>query len=120
MNERDEADEFTKMYGELFRSLPDTAGVEIPRGKAGDALLESPLFKNQQRDLFKSAQWMDEDGLVGRAFSASYAPKENPRKDRFEKSLRTLFHAFAEQIDPDSPKLLQMHLATSIYTGQRA
>jgi ubiquinone/menaquinone biosynthesis C-methylase UbiE len=118
-NERDEADPFTQMYGDLFRSLPDTAGVEVPRGKAGDALLQSILFQHAQRDLFMSNQLMDEDGLVGRAFSASYAPKDEPRKGRFEKSLRTLFHAFAEPVQPNGQRLVRLHYATSVYTAQR-
>jgi SAM-dependent methyltransferase len=118
-NERDESDEFTRRYGEIFRTLPDTAGVEIPRGKAGNALLESNLFENSHRDLFTSSQLLDEDGLIGRAFSASYAPKENPQKENFEKSLRALFQTYAKQASSTSPALVRLHYATSVYTAQR-
>ncbi|MBS1998107.1 MAG: class I SAM-dependent methyltransferase [Cyanobacteria bacterium SZAS LIN-2] len=120
-NERDENDPFTQMYGDLFRTLPETEAVEMPRGKAGNALLESDLFENRQRDLFISSQILDEDGLVGRAFSASYAPKDEPRRSRFEASLRTLFHAFAESdgSQDGKPAVVTMHYATSIYTGRR-
>jgi len=121
-NERDENDEFTHMYGDLFRTVPETEQVEMPRGKAGNALLESTLFEDRQRDLFVFSQVLDEDGLVGRAFSASYAPKENPLKARFEASLRTLFHAYAEQSqDPNQPGYtVKLHYATSIYSARRS
>jgi len=123
-NERDESDEFTKMYGDLFRSIPETEQVEVPRGKAGNALLESSLFEDRQRDLFVSSQILDEDGVVGRAFSASYAPKDSPRRERFEASLRTLFNAYAEPHYGHLPEIadgaraVTMHYATSIYTAR--
>jgi SAM-dependent methyltransferase len=118
-NERDESDQFTHKYGDLFRSVRETAGVEGPRGKAGNALLESPLFEQRQRDLFISSQSLDEEGLVGRAFSASYAPKENPERARFEKALRALFGEYA-QTRPGAPPEVTIHYATSVYTGQRS
>jgi len=117
-NERDENDEFTAMYGDLFRTIPETEQVEMPRGQAGNALLESSLFVERQRDLFVFSQVLDEEGLVGRAFSASYAPKENPRRARFEASLRTLFHAYAEKAD-SAISTVTLHYATSIYTARR-
>ncbi|MBU6452638.1 MAG: class I SAM-dependent methyltransferase [Cyanobacteria bacterium REEB67] len=118
-NERDESDKFTAEYGALFRTLPDTAGVEIPRGKAGNALLESNLFEHQQRDLFISSQLLDEEGLIGRAFSASYAPKHGLEKKKFEHDLRELFKVHARQSDAGAAPLVRMHYATSVYTAQR-
>jgi ubiquinone/menaquinone biosynthesis C-methylase UbiE len=119
-NERDESDEFTQKYGDLFRTVRETAGVEGPRLKAGNALLESALFEQRQRDLFASSQVLDEEGVVGRAFSASYAPKENPERERFEKSLRALFHEYARAPAEGAPPLVTMHYATSVYTGRRS
>jgi ubiquinone/menaquinone biosynthesis C-methylase UbiE len=118
-NERDESDEFTNKYGDIFRTARETAGVEGPRQKAGNALLENGLFENRQRDIFTSSQIMDEEGVVGRAFSASYAPKENPEKEQFEKSLRALFNQYALAPEPGAAPVVTMHYATSVYTGQR-
>jgi SAM-dependent methyltransferase len=118
-NERNEEDEFTRRYGDIFRTARQTAGVEGPRQKAGNALLDSALFEHRQRDLFVSTQPLDEDGLVGRAFSASYAPKESPERARFEQALRALFQKYARVPEPGLPPMVTVHYATSVYTGQR-
>ena len=73
-NERDESDPFTAAYSAVIRSAPDTAAVEKPRGRAGEPLLHSPWFENAELAVFRNAQTLDEEGVLGRAFSASYAP----------------------------------------------
>jgi hypothetical protein len=44
-----------------------------------------------QRLEFRHEQLLDEPGLIGRAMSASYVPKEGPRAERLVDSLRELF-----------------------------
>src|SRR5262249_10578314 len=72
-NERDENDTFPAAYGTVIRSAPEAAKVEGPRGRAGEVLFSSPLFDHVERVAFGNAQEVDEEGLLGRAFSASYA-----------------------------------------------
>jgi SAM-dependent methyltransferase len=90
-NERDQADACTRDYGQVIRSAPDAAAVEVPRGKAGDVLLTSSLFVDAARLPFTNEQALDEDGLLGRAFSASYAPREPAAAHAFAKELHHVF-----------------------------
>ena len=75
-NERDESDPFTAAYGVVIRTAPAAAAIEAPRGRAGEPLLHNPLFQDAERVVFRNEQSLDEDGVLGRAFSASYAPRE--------------------------------------------
>lgn len=90
-NERDEADPFTAAYGAVIRTAPDAAAVEVPRGRAGEPLLAHPLFRDGERLLFANEQALDEEGVLGRAFSASYAPREPAAAEKFAAALREVF-----------------------------
>ncbi|CAN5150808.1 class I SAM-dependent methyltransferase [soil metagenome] len=90
-NERNEIDELARGYGDLFRQLPETAKVEMRRAIAGDPLFTSTLFCNAERHNFSYSQRVDLAGLLGRAFSASYAPKEGPSADALRSGLTELF-----------------------------
>ena len=90
-NERDEDDPFTAAYGAVLRGAPEAAAVEGPRGRAGTALLDSPLFQEAECVRFGNEQGVDEEGLLGRAFSASYAPREPAAAAAFAEELRRVF-----------------------------
>jgi SAM-dependent methyltransferase len=90
-NERDESDTCTADYGSVIRSAPDAAAVEAPRSQAGEPLLSSPLFTDAERLTFVHEQSLDEEGLLGRAFSASYAPREAAAAEMFAAGLRRVF-----------------------------
>lgn len=92
-NERDERDAFTAAFGEVMRTAPETTAVETGRESCGFALLESPLFEAGVREVFASAQEMDEDGVIGRALSASYAPKEPAAVETFRRRMSAVFAA---------------------------
>lgn len=112
-NERDESDPFTAAYGAVVRSTPEAAAVELPRGRAGEPLLVSPLFRDAERLVFPNEQALDEDGLLGRAFSASYAPKEPAAVEAFAAALRKVFAQYrcASQV--------VIRYETSTYLGRR-
>ncbi len=111
-NERDEKDAFTRTYGDLLRELPETLAVEVPRGMAGQALFDTKSFSDQEVHHFSNQQIMDEEGLIGRAFSASYAPKDKVVAEQFTLKLRKLFKDFAHD---DTVTLLY---DTSVYVGR--
>jgi len=111
-NERDEKDTFTKAYGDLLRELPETLAVEVPRGLAGQALLDTKSFRHQEVKHFSNEQTMDEDGLIGRAFSASYAPKEKDVAEQFTLKLKKLFRDFAVK------GTVSLIYDTSVYVGK--
>lgn len=112
-NERDESDRFTGAYGDLLRRLTDAAAVEVPRYRAGEALLTCSLFPGAARHVFASEQVMDEEGLLGRAFSASYVPQDGAAAEQVAVELRELFAQF------QSDGQVKMHYETSVYLGQR-
>src|SRR5205807_8143789 len=93
-NERDESDPFTAAYGAVIRSAPDAAAIEGPRAKAGDSLLNSSLFEQTERVRFRNEQTLDLEGLLGRAFSASYAPRTGEPAERFAHGLKEVFARF--------------------------
>jgi SAM-dependent methyltransferase len=112
-NERDPSDPFTAAYGAVLGATPEAAAVEGPRGRAGVALLESPLFEDAVRAVFGNEQEVDEEGLLGRAFSASYAPREPERAERFAAELRAVFARFQQG------GRAVIRYETSVYSGRR-
>jgi SAM-dependent methyltransferase len=112
-NERDAADPFTAAYGAVIRSTGEATAVEVPRGRAGTPLLDSPLSEDARRDLFRHVQELDLEGLLGRAFSASYAPREPERAEQFAADLQSVFARFEQ-----GGKVV-LRYETSVYTARR-
>ncbi len=113
-NERDETDPFMAVYGAAVRATRDAAAVEAPRGRAGAALLVSPLFEGGERVVFSHTQVVDQDGLLGRAFSASYAPREPAEVETFTAALRTAFARFQRE------GRVILRYETAVYLARRA
>lgn len=90
-NERDDSDPFSAGYGRILAATPDGPAIQNKRMTAGQALLDHPLYCDGARDVFTHEQQMDEDGLVGRAMSASYAPRLADAVTPFIAALRELF-----------------------------
>jgi ubiquinone/menaquinone biosynthesis C-methylase UbiE len=94
-NERNEVDEFTKSYGDLLRTLPDTTLVEVHRGAAGQALLDASDYQDKSLTCFPHLQEMDYDKLIARVFSSSYSPSPgSPEAEAFEQKLKQLFDQY--------------------------
>ncbi|HEV3258970.1 MAG TPA: class I SAM-dependent methyltransferase [Gemmataceae bacterium] len=112
-NERDPSDLFTAAYGAVIKSTPEAAAIEGPRSRASDALLSSPLFEEATRVSFANAQVLDQEGVLGRAFSVSYAPREPQAAQRFADALRTVF----AQFELEGRVVLQYN--TSVFSARR-
>jgi SAM-dependent methyltransferase len=95
-NERDGSDPFTAAFGAVIRSGRGAAALEASRGRAGEPLLVNPLFREGSRVVFTHSQELDEDGVLGRAFSASYAPREPAQAEAFAAALREVFARFQQ------------------------
>jgi|AGTN01.3.fsa_nt_gi Methylase involved in ubiquinone/menaquinone biosynthesis len=113
-NERDESDDFTSKYGKVIRATSDAAKVELMRGRAGYALLETDLFEDGSVREFFNEQTVDEEGLLGRAFSTSYTPKEGEPARKLEQDLRALFKECATKGS------VTFRYATSVYKARKA
>src|SRR5262249_21180029 len=112
-NERAEDDPATAAYGVVIRAVPGAEAVEGPRQAAGQALLETPLFADRQRLELRHGQFLDEDGLRGRAFSASYVPQEGEVGERVAEGLRKVFARFQEG------GRVRLEYVTTLYLGRR-
>jgi SAM-dependent methyltransferase len=112
-NERDESDAFTAAYSAVVRAARDSAAIEASRIKAGEILLKSPLFQDAARVVFPNVQILDEGGLLGRAFSASYAPREPPQAAGYTADVRRVFGEHQHE----GRVTLRYH--TSVYLARR-
>lgn len=112
-NERNESDAFTKAYGAVLRTLPDTISVEQAREGAGDALLESTLFHHSRQVEFRHQHAMNLPGLLGRTFSTSYVPKDLESIAYLTTEMQKLFADFQHD------GLVTMCYETSVYLAQR-
>jgi SAM-dependent methyltransferase len=94
-NERDESDEFTAAYGAVIRTAKGAVAIEGARQRqAGKALLTSSLFREAEKVTFSNEQVLDEAGLLGRAFSASYAPAQADEAARWSEDIKSVFKQF--------------------------
>jgi SAM-dependent methyltransferase len=112
-NERNEQDAFTAAYGAVLRTVPATAKIEGSRGQAGQPLLDSPLFQDAERIRFVHEQVLDEPGVLGRAFSTSYAPRAPQEAEPFAAALREVFARYQRQGQ------VVMKYDTTVYVARR-
>ncbi len=94
-NERDEQDAFTAAYGKALRQMaPQAEKTETRREEARQPLLASPLFVSAHKKTFSNSQTVDANGLIDRAFSASYAPKDEQMAEGLRTKLTSVFDDF--------------------------
>lgn len=96
VNERDNSDDVMRAYNGAIRKASERELSEGMRGLIDEALREARLDV-APRD-FPYAQSLTRDGLVGRARSASYVPKEGPA---YEQLLRDLDEIWARHRGAD-------------------
>jgi SAM-dependent methyltransferase len=92
-NERDKGDPFTAGYSDLVCVFPGAAHDTHP-SRSAEPLFRSSLFGPVEQIAFPHEQVLDREGLIGRAFSASYAPREPEAALRLTRDLRSLFDRF--------------------------
>jgi SAM-dependent methyltransferase len=112
-NERDETDRFTAAYGDVLRNWPETAAVEGSRARGGEPLMASSWFVDCERRLFSNEQELDKEGLIGRALSASYAPRDPAQVTRFTELISDVFKRFEQK------GRVAMRYETSVYSARR-
>lgn len=88
-NERDENDPFTAVYGDLVRAyqLDET---ERRRADGLEAFAAFEGWHTKRRIEVRNEQLQDVDGVLARARSSSYLPKEGPKADELHAAIRTL------------------------------
>jgi SAM-dependent methyltransferase len=96
VNERSQADPVMRAYNAAIRKASDRELSEGMRGTIDDALQAAGVALAPVS--FPSAQVLSREGLVGRARSASYVPKEGPL---YEQLLRDLDEMWSEHHDDE-------------------
>jgi hypothetical protein len=90
-NDRDRNDEFTQSYTRLVQIASNHHPAES-RMTSVEPLLASPLFPNARCYTFTYQQELDLDGLIGRAMSVSYIPREGEAQQQLISGLEELYN----------------------------
>ncbi|HEY0614243.1 MAG TPA: class I SAM-dependent methyltransferase [Candidatus Elarobacter sp.] len=93
-NERDERDPFTAAYGDLVRRY-QTDETERRRADALDAFAAFEAWQAKRRIEVPNEHPMDAEGVLARARSTSYLPKDGPAAEALHRELRELAGRFA-------------------------
>lgn len=88
-NERDRQDNFTASYNRLIEIASNSHPAERQR-VAIEPLIASSLFDNIQRYTFSYEQELDLSGLIGRAMSSSYIPRQGAQQQQLVAELQQL------------------------------
>jgi SAM-dependent methyltransferase len=113
-NERDEQDPVTAAYGAVIRTADDAGAIESPQEpRSGNALRTSPLFREAEQVKFHNQQALDAEGLMGRAFSVSYAPRKASEREAWADRLKAVFHQYQRN------GRVELRYQTTIYVARR-
>lgn len=97
-NQQDARDPFTKAYRDLLQRLATEPPRSPSYAKAPPRpLIDHPEWVVAQILAFEYAQELDEPGLIGRAVSSSYCPREGEGRAAVEAGLRSLFEEFQHE-----------------------
>lgn len=108
-NDRDKEDEFTQKYTRLVQIASNHHPAES-RLVSVDPLLESSFFPNVHRYTFTYRQELDREGLIGRAMSVSYVPREGEALEQLITGLEELYNR-----EHNENGLVYMTYCTSVY-----
>jgi SAM-dependent methyltransferase len=111
-NERDRADALMTGYRDAIREVGGEHPAEM-REFDPSVIDRSGLFGARRTIEVANAQRLDEAGLIGRAMSASYVPKEGALRDGLVEKLRGLFARFRER-----DGLVTLRYVTRVYLAE--
>ncbi len=90
-NDADESEPVSRGYYDLVRAASGGVGPTSHQTVAKDPIVAPPFDAARTRRLrFRNEQRLDADGLIGRAMSASYVPREGEKAERLVAGLREL------------------------------
>lgn len=94
-NTRDRNDTFTAEYSQIVRKASNNHPAE-KRITSVEPFLESPLFDNIRQGTFAYRQELDLSGLIGRAMSTSYLPREGLGYQELMSDLQRLYEGWVD------------------------
>jgi len=95
VNERDHEEPTMRAYNAAMKAAAERELSEGMRGSVDEALRDAGLATPAVS--FPNGQVLSRDGLVGRARSASYVPKEGQRYDQLLRDLEALWTAHRDE-----------------------
>ena len=112
-NHRDDTDPFTRGYIEAIHAVDGEHPAE--RRHIDPGVIEGAgLFTVPTLTTFPHAQELDREGVIGRATSASYVPREGPAFEELRRLLMALFDAHH-----DANGRVQMRYMTLLHLATR-
>ncbi|MEA5595278.1 class I SAM-dependent methyltransferase [Rivularia sp. UHCC 0363] len=111
-NNRDRNDKFTAEYSRIISAASNNHPAES-RMKTVEYLTETTYFNNFCEYTFVNQQELDESGLIGRAMSSSYVPREGEAYEQVISELENLYQQFKNQ-----QGFVYMTYCTSVYIGE--
>jgi SAM-dependent methyltransferase len=112
-NSRDRGDPFTLGYIEAIRAVNGEHPAETREYDRG-VVHRDGLFTELSFETFQHSQELDRAGLIGRAASASYVPKEGEGFARLTELLESLFERYH-----DARGLVTLRYNTDVYRSER-
>jgi SAM-dependent methyltransferase len=112
-NERDRADPLAAGYTQAIRDIGGEHPAEMRDVDPTSAIATGP-FGPSREVVYGNAQRLDRAGLMGRATSASYVPKEGPRLAELANALDALYERYR---DPEG--LVTFRYRTRIWLAER-
>ena len=112
-NDRDDNDPMTAAYHRILSSTPEGHAITNSWRKSCDILFRTTWFEKPRTFTMPSDQALDEEGLIGRAMSASYAPREPALLEKMKVDLRQLFAA--SQVNG----IVRMRYQVNLFLAQR-
>jgi SAM-dependent methyltransferase len=92
-NNRDKEDIFTNEYSKIVKAVSQNHPAESRMNQL-EPLINTPYFKNLREYTFENIQELDFDGLMGRAMSSSYIPREGEGFEQIVSNLQELYQQF--------------------------
>jgi ubiquinone/menaquinone biosynthesis C-methylase UbiE len=111
-NDRDRSAPFTQSYSQIIQQVSGDHPAEH-RMVAEKPLLDSAEFGNIQHLTFSHQQALDWDGLMGRANSSSYIPKDPQSQQQLITALEALYTQWV-----DAQGLVYLTYCTQVFLGE--
>lgn len=112
-NTRDRGDELTRGYTEAIRAVSGEHPAER-REFDPDVIHRDGWFTPAALEMWPHQQQLDRAGLIGRALSASYVPREGPELETLTQLLTALFERHR-----DARGRVRLQYATKLYVARR-
>ncbi|MBW4614271.1 MAG: class I SAM-dependent methyltransferase [Desmonostoc vinosum HA7617-LM4] len=111
-NNRDQEDALTAEYSQIVRTASNNHPAES-RMQSVKPLLATPYFGNIREYTFVYRQELDLTGLIGRAMSVSYVPREGLIYEQLIHNLQALYQSFRDECG-----FIYMVYRTSVHLGE--